>query len=323
MSKKTPHPFPRAAHEPVSHDKLTRTLMECFFEDLIEIILPDLAETIDWSTLSFEPRESFEKFTRSGGSIPDLVAKVEIDSGEKRLLVLNIEIEARHRSRRGMGLRLWDSLILLYQEHRCPIVSAVVYLSKGKPGVAKETVAEQVGPLTAWSFDYVSLGLSGLLAEEWLERPQALVGALAAWMGSRKYDAVEKKIRCLDKIVRSDVGERGKYLLANTVETYVKLDAEEEKRYRAHLSDKKEIREMVITWDDALAYSKERGLAEGEKRGLLIATRQAILLMARKRPAFVVPEDAEARLEAIDDLDRLHKILDNVLGAASFEDLLG
>jgi hypothetical protein len=62
---------------------------------------------------------------------------------------------------------------------------------------------------------------------------------------------------------------------------------------------------MVVTWEEALAESKAEGLAEGENR----AARKAILLLARACHREVPPSFAE-RVRAIDDLDRLYRILE-------------
>ena len=93
---------------------------------------------------------------------------------------------------------------------------------------------------------------------------------------------------------------------------------------------------MVITWEDALAdrYAKgrargraegeARGRAEGEARGRadgeFQATRRAIVLLARHRHE-ALPGDFEDRLEAIDSLERLYEILEQVSDGTSLEDL--
>jgi flagellar biosynthesis/type III secretory pathway protein FliH len=69
-----------------------------------------------------------------------------------------------------------------------------------------------------------------------------------------------------------------------------------------------------------LAAGEAKGLAAGEARGKLIATRQAIVLLARH--CFrSLPAGLEEKLEAIDDLGRLYEILERVHEARTVEDL--
>jgi flagellar biosynthesis/type III secretory pathway protein FliH len=100
---------------------------------------------------------------------------------------------------------------------------------------------------------------------------------------------------------------------------------------------------MIITWEDALeakaqglaegearglaegearglAEGEARGLAEGETRGKLEATREAISLLLHRRfgePASPI----ESALAEIDDLDRLHTLLERAIDARSIDEL--
>jgi flagellar biosynthesis/type III secretory pathway protein FliH len=92
---------------------------------------------------------------------------------------------------------------------------------------------------------------------------------------------------------------------------------------------------MIITWEDALeakaqglaegearglAEGEARGLAEGETRGKLEATREAILLLIRHRFGESA-SSIEATLAEIDDLDRLHTLLERAIDARSIDEL--
>jgi len=77
---------------------------------------------------------------------------------------------------------------------------------------------------------------------------------------------------------------------------------------------------MVVTWEEALAEREAKGEAKGEARGRLEATRKAIVLLARRRHR-EVPPDFEDKLGAIDDLDRLYRILERVVDAPSIAEL--
>jgi hypothetical protein len=73
---------------------------------------------------------------------------------------------------------------------------------------------------------------------------------------------------------------------------------------------------MIVTWEEALAEREARG----ETRGQLEAAREADLRAARRRFGSF-PAEFGDRLEAIDDLDRLSEILDQILEAESLDDI--
>lgn len=66
----------------------------------------------------------------------------------------------------------------------------------------------------------------------------------------------------------------------------------------------------------------ERGEAQGERKGQLAALQRVILRLGRRRFGEPTPEQ-QARLEAIDSPDRLERLSDEIMDAASWDDLLG
>lgn len=84
---------------------------------------------------------------------------------------------------------------------------------------------------------------------------------------------------------------------------------------------------MVITWDETIAERKAAGSAEGEARGRAagkvegrvdgqrMATREAIELALKGR-GISVPPSERAKLEAIEDLSKLHELLEQAMDAA-------
>ena len=115
------------------------------------------------------------------------------------------------------------------------------------------------------------------------------------------------------------------YVLDRIVVTQIELTPEEEERYRElEREHGKEIQDMVITWEDALAEREAKGEARGEARGRvegeLKATRRAIVLLARHRQG-QLPDGFAEKLEAIDNLSRLYTILEQVPDVSSLEEL--
>ncbi|HEX9732360.1 MAG TPA: hypothetical protein VGG06_10275 [Thermoanaerobaculia bacterium] len=129
-----------------------------------------------------------------------------------------------------------------------PVVSIAVFLTGGPKGIEVREVKIGAAGWTSLRFFYLAFGLSGSLAEDYVDRPQPLAA------GSERFTAELKRD------------------------------------------------------------------ANKEARGRLEATRKAIVLLARRRHR-EVPLDFEETLRAIDDLDRLYRILERVVDAPSIAEL--
>ncbi len=74
-------------------------------------------------------------------------------------------------------------------------------------------------------------------------------------------------------------------MLTEIVRLYVELDEAQAERFAAETKkeENKELREMVITWEDTIAASEAKGKTIGEVIGLLAATRKSILRVLQLR----------------------------------------
>ncbi|MCP4591754.1 MAG: hypothetical protein GY842_13525 [bacterium] len=137
-------------------------------------------------------------------------------------------------------------------------------------------------------------------------------------MRSKLWDQVEQKLRCLRAVSRADVDDAQRFVLAKIVDIYVELKADDEKRFQAELEREanKEVSDMVITWDEALAEREARGEAKGVAKGV----HEAIVLVVNHRFGSPPAAFVEA-LEKIDDLSRLHDLLDQSLTVNSLDEL--
>lgn len=309
--------------EEVSKDKLFKTVLRIFFKGFVELLDTELAATLDLDHPELLPSEVFTDFQKHGHVIPDLVAKVRTQEGESRLLLFHVDVEARFAE--AMDERVRHYSMHLELDFKLPVISAVLFLKGGPTGVELRKVEQKVAGRVFSIFYYFAFGVSRSLAEEYVDLPQALAPALAALMRSKIWDKPEQKLRCRRAIRRAELPLAEAFVLDRIVDTQLKLNATQEKRYRDLVRQEgKEVQEMVITWEDALADRYAEGRAEGEARGRaegeLQATRRAIVLLARHRH-FELPDGFGERLEAIDSLQWLYEILEQVPDVTSLEEL--
>ncbi len=112
-----------------------------------------------------------------------------------------------------------------------------------------------------------------------------------------------------------------RFVLAKIVDIYVELGKDDEERFRAELEREanKEVSDMVITWDEALAEREAKGRADGLAEAKVKA-REAVVLVVDHRLGSPPAAFVKA-LEKIDDLSQLHDLLDQSLTVQSLDDL--
>ncbi|MFP3941248.1 MAG: Rpn family recombination-promoting nuclease/putative transposase [Thermoanaerobaculia bacterium] len=299
------------------HDQLFKTLLRKFFADFVRIVMPDLAKRLRLERARFLDKELHTDILQGRQRRLDLVAEVDAVSGEPELVLVHVEIEAR--TRRTMGNRMWRYAMQLWLRHHKPVVPIVLVLRGGHPDVRTVTLEHQLAGFRLASFTYFSFGLSRSRAAFYLDRPEALAPALAALMARDGTSRAEHKLACLRRIARAEVDEAGRFLLVNTVETYVELDDAGRREYARLLAREptQEVRAMEMTWADRL---EARGREEGRQEGRLDGMRSLLLNLIEHRFE-AVPPQTRGRINSITSPDELARLADRVLDARSVEDL--
>lgn len=135
-------------------------------------------------------------------------------------------------------------------------------------------------------------------------------------MRSEAWDNVERKLRCLRAIGRTDLESARRLVLANIVETYIRLRPAEQELFAAEIEreSNKEVQNMVINWEDALAASKNEGLEQGILQG-----KASVLKRQLARRQGELPDWVDERLEQA-SREELESWADRVLDAERLED---
>ncbi len=309
-----------ATREPTPHDLIFKTACRYFFADVVELTRPELARRLDLDQVELIEQEAFSDFPKGERAIADLVAKVRLKHGEERIMLVQVEVEGQFR--RAMDERAFYYYLYLRLKYRLPLVTIVIFLKGGKASLEVREVFDEVEDMEICRFRYVAFCLWPSRAEDFVDLPQALAPALAALMKS-DWDPVEKKLRCLKAISHADIDDARRYVLAKIVDVYVELDETEAARYTAEVDREanKEVRGMVITWEDALAASKNEGKTEGKAEGKAEAARSYIVRVLQQRLSSV-PSFIRAKLDAIDSVERLEGILDQAIVVNSADELV-
>jgi len=287
------------------HDKIFQQLLHAFLDDFLRLVVPETYDRLDLSSPEFLDKELFEGGPRGKRRELDLLVRVRTVNG--RPLMIHVEVEARASPE--MEERLWHYRNQILARYGIPVLTILLNLKRGRPGVCLKSWENDLGS----SFPeprYVSFGLAGCQAAEYLARPELLAWAFAALMNPGPLSRPELKMACLRRIA----GLRGRFdslLLVNCVENYLQLTAEEAVELKALRSRKenREVQAMALTWSEKL---EARGEAKGGREILLS------LLAERFGP---LPEGALRQVEEISSLKRLTKLAKRVLTAHSLEEM--
>lgn len=293
------------------HDSFFKRLLRAFLPDLLRIVLPETARQLDFRHLTFLDKELFTESGRRREA--DLLARLPLLSDGSQLLLVHVEIEARARARIVGRLREYRRRIAAAYD--LDIVSIVVTLRGGDPGVRiKPLPGIASGP--GLDSQYVSFGLAGCEAADYLRRPEPLSWALAALMNPGKLSRAELKMACLRRIAAAGLAVKEHDLLVDCVATYLQLKAEEVSEYttRDTAQENQTMRAMELSWGDRLK-------AEAHREGMEQGARTVLLHLLEQRFG-KLPESARQRIDGIDSVNRLTRLAERALTARTLDDLL-
>lgn len=159
------------------HDQLFKTLIRRFFDDLLRIVVPDVARELRLEQPRFLDGEQFTDVPEGERRQLDVVAAVQTTDAETEIVLVHVEIEARARGRE-MDERMWRYAMQLRLRHERPVVPIVVFLKGGRPDVEEVTVEQRFAGRRLASFTYSAFGLARSEASRYLDRPELLAPAL-------------------------------------------------------------------------------------------------------------------------------------------------
>jgi Putative transposase, YhgA-like len=100
--------------ESISHDQNFKELISTFFMEFLELFVPEFAETIDPTSITFLQQEYFIDLVEGEEKIVDLLAEVKLAGQEATIL---IHIEPQSTSQTIFPQRLFFYFSRLHQKH--------------------------------------------------------------------------------------------------------------------------------------------------------------------------------------------------------------
>lgn len=292
----------------MSHDQLFKDLLRAFFADFLALFLPDIAGGVDTTDIAFLDTQTFTDVPDGALRIADVVAQVHTREGTPAVVLVHTEIQTQRGA--DLGKRMWGYNVSLRQRMDLPTISVVAVLSPGTAGVSLERYSERLFGHDYPLLEYWQIGLRDLPATEYMDAAPDLAVALAALMRPGLEGRPGLKIALLRRLRGSALDDARVFLLVNAVETYLKLEPDEEATLRSMLQREGDttVEATELTWADEIM---QRGLEQGLE--------QALLRVLRRRFG-TLPDALIRQISTVHDPAQLETLIDATISATTLEE---
>jgi hypothetical protein len=254
------------------HDQRLKVLLKEFFQAFFACFFPIWAGRFEFADIDWLDKELFLAPPQGEKRQLDLVARLKLRSGappprggETDLVALvHVEVESRD-SVVAFRPRMFDYYVQLRRDTGLPVLPVALFLRVGLDGIAWDAYEEHFWEEEIVRFRYAYVGLPALPGEAYAMGENLLGVALSALMRQPTERRAELYAEGLKRIASSGENDYRRFLLAECLEAYAKLDEAQKERLQALLQTEayREVQPLMKT-----TYERgiEQGIEQGERR---------------------------------------------------------
>jgi predicted transposase/invertase (TIGR01784 family) len=296
--------------ETIDHDQNFKELISTFFLEFLELFLPDIASTIDPNSIKFLPQEYFADLVDGDEKIIDLLVEVKWAGKETTFL---FHLEAQSYSEAKINRRMFYYLARLHQNYVKDIYPIVIFSFDQPYRAEQNTFKIEFPNLKVLEFRFHAIQLNRLNWRDYLDRPNPVAAALMSKMKIAKADRPKVKAECLRLLVTLQLDPAKTRLISKFVDTYLRLNAQEERTFQAEIdkigvAQKEAIMQVTTSWE-------EKGLGRGIEQG-----QRSLVLRLLNRKVGSLSDGIQSQVEAL-SLDQLGVLSEALLDFTSLTDL--
>lgn len=256
----------------IDHDRLFKELLSTFFWEFIQLFLPDVATYLERDSISFMDKEVFTDVTAGEKYEADLVVKARL-RGEESFFLVHLEHQAQYQA--AFDKRMFRYFSRLYEKHDLPVYPIALF-SYNSPKEPEPNIHQVAFPnKVVLDFNYDVIQLNRLNWRDFLQQQNPVAAALMAKMNVAPKDRRRVKFECLRLMATLRLDRARMQLISGFVDTYLRLNAEEEKLLRADIAtiepeQQEVVMQIVTSW-------MEEGIEQGKQQ-------EAIALIMRQLP---------------------------------------
>lgn len=289
----------------LDHDRLFKELLTIFFLDFVELFLPDAYAYLELDSVAFLDKELFTDVTAGEQYEADLVVKARV-RGQESFFLIHLEHQAQPQA--NFSQRMFRYFARLYEKHELPVypVALFSYDAPQRPEPSSHRVE-----FPGWAvleFNYRVIQLNQLRWRDFARHHNPVASALMARMRMTPHERKRVKFECLRLLATLKLDRARMQLIAGFIDTYLRLNAEEEQWLRAkimktELAGQEAFMEIVTSWEEA---GIQKGLQQGrQEEALAVITRQ----LTRRVGALDAEVEARVRHLSVAQLEELGEAL--------------
>ncbi len=287
------------------HDRLFKEFLHRFLPEFLILFFPEQAARLDFATLTFPEKEFIVNLPEQALRISDVVADVETLTGEGKVIVVHVEVEARDK--KTLPHRMFEYYSMLRILRQLPVLPLALVLVPGTDGLGWHTYTESLFGEELISFRYGRVGLRDLPSAEYVHRGDPIAATLAALMESTQGERAVVKLTGLRTVIGSEMSQGDKMFLINLMQIY--LPKEEIAMDGVSVDVRQDLADIELSWGERF---EQRGKIEG-KRELLL--RQLAIKFGE------LPSDFVARLNEIETHEILDRLSEQLLASDTLAEM--
>jgi predicted transposase/invertase (TIGR01784 family) len=305
---------PEQSAETISHDQNFKELISTFFLEFLELFVPDLAKDIDPDSIRFLPQEYFADLVEGDEKIIDLLVEVRLAGQDKTFL---FHLEAQSYSESQIGRRMFYYLARLHQNYVKDIYPIVIFSYDEPYRAEQDTFKIEFPDLKVLEFRFRAIQLNRLNWRDYINSSNPVAVALMSKMKIVKRDRPKVKAECLRLLVTLQLDPAKTRLISKFVDTYLRLNAQEEKTFQAEIdkigvAQKEAIMQVTTSWE-------EKGIETGIGRGIEQERRSIVSLQLEQKFGHL-PSNLSDRISALSP-EKLSALAIALLNFNSLDDL--
>jgi hypothetical protein len=192
--------------------------------------------------------------------IIDLLVEVKLAGQDKTFL---FHLEAQSYSESQIGRRMFYYLARLHQNYVKDIYPIVIFSFDRPYRAENDTFKIEFPNRKVLEFRFHAIQLNRLNWRDYIDRPNPVAAALMAKMKIAKRDRPKVKAECLRLLVTLKLDPAKTRLISKFVDTYLRLNAQEEQTFQAEIdklgvAQKEAIMQVTTSWE-------ETGIEKGQR----------------------------------------------------------
>ena len=269
-------------------------------------------------SITFLDKELFTDVTVGERYETDIVAKCKF-RGQEAFFLIHIEHQAQDQA--NFGERMFRYFARLFEKYHLPVYPIVIFSYPYPLAPEPNTYQVAFPNKVVLEFNYDVVQLNQLNWRDFLRQENPVAAALMAKMRIDKSDRRRVKYECLRLMATLKLNPAKMKLIAGFVDTYLRLNAEEEILFKADIAklepEKQEVvMEIVTSW---MEEGLERGLEQGLQQGLQQGELAIVQLIITQRIGTIPPELQQIISQL--SLAQLEDLAKALLNFSSVEDL--